>query len=571
MAFLGRPVHDGAQLEGGPLAFIGRPGKAILRVLIGRPGKAILLVFIIAMASVAAAAPPEAKYFYPAGAARGASADVTAAGNFADWPASAWVNRPGITIMPAADKGKLSVSVAEDAVPGIYWVRLYTAAGSAAPLPFIVGTLPEVNEQEPNDFPAKAQALPSSIGTINGRLEKRGDVDTFAVSLTKGQTLVAAVTAHETLGSPMDSVLQIVSPRGSVLEQNDDERGLDSVLAFTAPADGVYLARIFAFPAAPDASVSFAGGETFVYRLTLTTGGFLDGALPLAVSRTQPTELTAYGWGLMEPDAKRTIAPQSDATTFDLFAPQWAGAMSLPVVEYRSLVEAEPNDAAQPQAIEGPLAISGQIGEPRDLDAFRFHLAKGQAWQFNVESRRLGYPLDAVLELFDAMGKSIARADDAGQQPDAELSFTAPADGDFTLVVSDLYGDGGPRFFYRLSLAPQEPDFALTVAEHAYVFMPDKPLEIPVTIDRRHGFAGEIDVQVDGLPPGVTAAAVKSLASGDMAKSVKVVLSGTSPAFSGPIHITGVSSPPVSRSHRAEAKLPAAAHLSDLWLTVANK
>lgn len=525
----------------------------------------------MALAAAAGAAPPEAKYFFPAGAARGASTDVTAAGNFADWPANAWVNRPGLTVSSAAEKGKFSISVSEDAVPGIYWVRLHTAAGSAAPLPFIVGTLPELNEQEPNDQPTKAQTLPNSACTINGRLEKRGDVDTFAVSLAKGQTLVAAVAAHETLGSPMDSVLQIVSSRGSVLEQNDDERGLDSVLTFTAPADGVYLARIFAFPAAPDASISFAGGETFVYRLTLTTSGFLDAALPLAISRTQPTELTASGWGLVEADARRTIAPQTEAAAFDLFAPQWAGAISLPVVDGRSLVEVEPNDAAHPQAVEAPLTISGRIEERGDCDAFRLHLAKGRAWQFKVESRQLGYPLDALLELFDASGKSIARADDAGQQTDAELSFTAPADGDYTLVVSDLFRHGGQRYFYRLSLAPQEPDFALSVAEHAYVFTPEKPLEIPVTIDRRHGVAGEIDLQVDGLPAGVTAAAVKSLGSGDTAKAVKVVLSGTSPEFSGPIHITGVSSAPVSRAHRAEAKLPAGAHFSDLWLTVTNK
>jgi hypothetical protein len=521
-------------------------------------------------ATVATAAPPEAKYLYPAGAARGGSVEVTAAGNFAAWPVSAWVNRPGITVVPAADKGKFAVSVAEDAVPGVYWVRLYNGEGSAAPLPFIVGTLPELSEQEPNDLPAKAQSLPNATSTINGRLEKRGDVDTFALSLSQGQTLVAAVSAHETLGSPMDAVLQVVSPRGGVLEQNDDERGLDPVLTFTAPAAGVYLLRTFAFPAAPDASISYAGGEAFVYRLTLTTGGFLDGALPLALSRTQPTELTAYGWNLADPDAKRTVAPQT-AATFELFAPDWAGALTLPVVEYRSLVEIEPNDAARPQVVEAPLMISGRIGERRDRDAFRFPLTKGQAWQFKVESRQLGYPLDAVLELFDASGKSLARADDAGQAPDAELSFTAPADGDYTLVVADLYEHGGPRYFYRLSIAPVEPDFALSVPEHSYVFTPEKPLEIPITIDRQHGFAGEIDIQVEGLPAGVTAAPAKSAASGDTAKSVKLVLSGTSAAFSGPIRIVGVSAAPSSRSRRAEAKLPAAAHLSDLWLTIGNK
>ncbi|HVX15550.1 MAG TPA: PPC domain-containing protein [Pirellulales bacterium] len=201
---------------------------------------------------VAAAAPPDVKYLYPAGATRGTTVEVVAGGNAGDGPAQAWVSRSGMHVAPVADKkGTFSIAVSPDAPPGLYWVRIHNAEGAAAPVPFVVDTLPNVNEQEPNDTVAKAQSITTPGCTVNGRLEKRGDVDVFAVSLKQNQTLVAAVTANGTLGSPMDSVLQVVMPRGSVLDQNDDERGLDSLLAFEAPADGTYLVRIFAFPAAP--------------------------------------------------------------------------------------------------------------------------------------------------------------------------------------------------------------------------------------------------------------------------------------------------------------------------------
>ncbi|HEX5446624.1 MAG TPA: PPC domain-containing protein [Pirellulales bacterium] len=493
---------------------------------------------------------------------------VAAGGNTGGWPAQVWVNRPGVQAAAAEEKGKLSVTVAADAPPGVYWLRIYNAEGAAAPLPFIVGTLSETNEQEPNDSPKKPQTLPGPTCVVNGRLEKRGDVDTFAVSLTKGQTLLTSVTAHETLGSPMDAVLQIVSPRGSVLAQSDDERGLDPLLPFTAPADGVYLVRIFSFPATPNASISFAGGEAFIYRLTLTTGGFIDGALPLSVSRGSRTELTAYGWNLAEAERRQFVEPPADAGNAELFSPQWAGALTLPAVPHRSLVEAEPNDSGHPQSVELPAALSGRIGEPRDQDALRFHLAKGQAWQFKLESRALGYPLDAVLELFDASGKSLVRADDAGKHPDAEMKYTAGGDGDYTLVVSDLYGHGGPRYFYLLTMAPLEADFALAAPQHAYAVAVGKPLEIPVTIDRRQSFAGEIDLQVLGLPEGVTVSPAKSLAQGDTAKTVKLVLTATAGPFSGAIRIAGKSTEGGERSRLAESTVPAGAHLSDFWLTV---
>lgn len=511
---------------------------------------------------------PEAKYLFPAGAARGTTVEVAGGGNLGNWPAQAWVNRADVTVTAAADKGKFSVTVMPDAAPGLRWIRIYNAEGTSAPLPFVVGTLPEVNEQEPNDSPKKPQALPGPTCVVDGRLEKRGDVDTFAVSLAKDQTVVAAVTANETLGSPMDAVLQIVSPRGSVLAQNDDECGLDPLLAFTVPADGVYLVRLFAFPSTPDASISFAGGEAFIYRLTVTTGGFIDGALPLAVSRSSLTEAQAYGWNLAEAEKHRMIEPPADATVVDFFLPQWANALTLPVVPYRTAVEAEPNDAAHPQTVEVPVNVSGRIAESHDKDAFRFQLLKGQTWQFKLESRSLGYPLDAVLELFDASGKSLVRADDSGKDPDSDLKYTAGADGEYTLVVSDLYGHGGSRYFYRVSIAPLEPDFAITVSQHAYVASVGKPLEISLTIDRRQNFAGEIDIQVVGLAETVTAMPAKSIAKSDTEKTMKLVLTATAAPYSGPIRIVGKSAEPTERSRTAEAAVPADAHVSDLWLTV---
>jgi hypothetical protein len=527
-----------------------------------------MLVVQIYFSSIATAAVPDAKYLFPAGAARGTTVEVAAGGNLGGWPLQTWVNRPGVTFTATEEKGKFSVAVAPEAAPGVYSIRIYNAEGTAAPLPFIVGTLPEINELEPNDSPAKAQSLPGSLHTINGRLEKRGDVDLFAVSLTKGQTLVAAVTANETLSSPMDAVVQVVSLRGSVLMQNDDERGLDPLLAFTAPADGVYLLRLFAFPATPDASISFAGGESFVYRLTVTTGGYLDGALPLAVSRVGAMNVEACGWNLADADRWRTVEAAIDEPAVELFSPQWAGSISLPVVDSPCLLEAEPNDPARPQPLELPVIVSGRIDAAGDRDSFRLHLAKGQTWHLKLESGSLGYPLDSVLKVVDHSGKTVATGDDTGKSVDSELNFVAPADGDYTVVVADLYDHGGPRYLYRLSISPLEADFALSVSQHAFTLQAGKSLEIPVTIERRQNFAGDIEIQAMGLPEGITLSPVRSIAKDETAKTVKLTVTSMAGEFSGIFRIAGRSAEPVSRSHLAETPLSSGHSVNDLWLTV---
>src|SRR5690606_16039492 len=113
-----------------------------------------------------------------------------------------------------------------------------------------------------------------------------------------GQVLVVALEGARRLGSPMDGVLQIVSSDGFVLQQQDDSPGLDPLLVFEAPEDGRYVVRAFAFPATATASISFAGGEDYIYRLTLTTEGALDFTLPLAIGREQLGLVEGFGWNL---------------------------------------------------------------------------------------------------------------------------------------------------------------------------------------------------------------------------------------------------------------------------------
>ncbi len=525
------------------------------------------LVFLAASA-VAQAAPPTVNYLFPAGGQRGQTVEITAAGNFANWPAQGWVSRPGVTVSAAKDKGKFSAVIAADAAPGLYWLRFYDAEGAAPPQPFLVGTLPELNEQEPNDSPQKAQTLSGVSVTVNGQLQKRGDVDVFAVGLTQGQTLVAAIEAHRTLGSPVDAVLQIVSPQGAVLAQNDDEREIDPLLAFVAPATGNYLVRVFGFPAAPDTSISLAGAESYVYRLSIVASGFLDAAFPLAVAKDATTAVELVGWNLPEAAKILQVKPAAGADFVDVFEPSLAESLSLPVEPHPSLVEVEPNSLQQSQIVSLPATITGRIGERRDRDAYRFTAKKGETLKFQVESRALGYPLDAVLELFNATGGApVARADDAGNKADAELTYAIPADGEYRIVVSDLYQHFGLRFVYRLRAGAATSDFRLTVDNHAFTIAAGKPLEIPIKIERQQNFAGEITFQLEGLPQGTTGAPAKSLATGDSAKSVKLIVTAGTEPFSGPIRVLGESAGPIK--HAAAAALTNRSEgTKDVWLTI---
>ena len=292
---------------------------------------------------------------------------------------------------------------------------------------------------------------------VNGRLDRRGDVDTFAVRLDQGQTLVAEIEAQRVLASPLDAVVEIVSSTGFVLARNDDDQGIDPRILFIAPQTGVYLVRTFGFPAAPDSSIALAGGDAFLYRLTVTVGGFLDYTLPLAVA--SPTQqVQPAGWNLPTEIQYLTPVALPEPNRVAVVHPRLGNMLVLPVTSHPSILAREPSEAGKPQRIELPITITGRLEKPRDRDTFRFTAHKGETIDFRIESRTLGYPLDPVLEIFDGQGKSLVRVDDSADGRDAQLAFAVPADGEYDFAVTDLHRQGGPRFVYRLTAVMARPD-----------------------------------------------------------------------------------------------------------------
>jgi hypothetical protein len=156
---------------------------------------------------------------------------------------------------------RAKVALQAPARPGLQTVHLDLGNGKTDPVPFLVSTLPQVMEQEPNDTPEQATRVTIPCG-INGRIEKPRDLDHFVFKATKGKTMRFEVHARRfgtLLRSSLDSVLEVMTPKGMVLASNDDTNGKDAAILFTPPADGDYIVRI--------RDLNSKGGPTAVYYL----------------------------------------------------------------------------------------------------------------------------------------------------------------------------------------------------------------------------------------------------------------------------------------------------------------
>lgn len=96
-----------------------------------------------------------------------------------------------------------------------------------------------------------------------------------------------------------------------------------------------------------------------------------------------------------------------------------------------------------------------------------------------------------------------AQNDDGGPgfSKDSYLTFTAPADGDYQLVVRDVTGATGP---YRLNIREPRPDFRLSVNPRNPNVPRGGTIPLTVTATRLDGYSGPIDLSFSALPKGFT-------------------------------------------------------------------
>jgi hypothetical protein len=543
----------------------------LLRAAIG------VCVGLASGATIARAAAPAVDWVYPAGGQRGTSLTVSvgakADGKIDPWPAKAWTDSPGIQFTPADANGQFSVHIAKDVPLGPHPLRIYNADGSCVPRTFIVGSHAELNEQEPNDDPRKPQVIAKLPAIINGRLDKNGDIDSFAVQAEAGKWIVAELTCHR-LGSPVDPALHLLDPDGVEIAFNHDTFGLDPLVAARATRSGRYVLEVVGFDYPPSTQVRFAGSKAAVYRLLLTTGPYARCAFPPGLRRGDKGTLRLFGWNLGAADRERTVGfdtsiASAGAARVFLGPPEIDNLIPI-LLGDDAAAEPHPNDAGA-VPLKLPATINSRIAHAGDVEHHVFTAQKGQALSFTVPSSVLDLPLDPVLTIEDSAGKQLARNDqaDGAKRP---FKWTAPADATYRLAIADRNHAGGELYVYRIEVRPEASDFAASIDAHELRLERGKSAELKVALKREGGYSGPLAVVLSGLPEGVTAA-TGGATTGAGPLTVTLAASPAAPAASGPVRVLVVAADeahPVLRaaSFDLDADSPMIGSIDHLWLTV---
>ena len=496
-----------------------------------RPAAVLAALAVPLLAAPAVCADPELHVVIPRGAQAGTTQTFSFVGKRLADAEEVLFYDPGFTvrgITPSEKKGEVdflvraAVEIAGVVPPGGHLVQVRCRNGLTEFLTVHTGTLPEFAEVEPNGDAETATRLPPDAFddagglTVTGNIESEG-LDHFAVDLDAGQVVTIEVEGLR-LGSDFnnanDPTLEVFGPDGRELAAADDtpHTAADPLLTFTAEDAGRHVLML------RHAEYKGSGRSFYRMHVALRPGAFPRprAAYPAGGPVGEPTEITLLGDAAgpftqtFVPERGRTldgtgaVLPVRDGRPMQ-------GRLPFRASPFPNVLEVEPNDRRE-DATAGaqPSAFNGILQEPGDEDWFAFEGKKGWYLRLEVFGRRLGSPIDPVLDLYGPDGKRIDGKEDTGG-PDPRFDKRLAADGTYYLRVRDHLGRGGPLFVYRLECAAPQRTPSLSPPRHGRYGQDRQRVVIPrggryatrISV-KRDGLGGTLAFEADRLPAGVS-------------------------------------------------------------------
>ena len=448
-----------------------------------------LLIFFVSISLVQAQVVPALSTVTPQGAQQGQNVEVILKGQNLDTATAVWFSGTGITAeirqetqqaavlfngtgvsgrVPTDMQLVASLTIDPNAPLGIQQLRVVTPYGVSNAQSFVVGNLPEVNENEATEKAEMSNWLELPV-TVNGVIASIDDADSFSFNLKKNARLICEVTAQR-IGSPLDSYLVLQDANGAEVANSGQGIGLDSVLDYTAMEAGKYTLYI--------RDIRYKGGNGFRYRLSVGKLPYLETIFPLGGQRGTDNTIAVTGANLQTVNAIQ-VAIDAETPTGQqaLRVKTPSGLTSNPhpfsIGSLAEIGESEPNNTAgKANAVNTPITINGKIDQSGDVDWFSFEIKEPQLLVFEVEALRLSSKLDALLTLYgaekqdmeteDAYKEQVLMVNDDASGTDARIDQNFTAAGKYSISIRDLNNQGGSAYAYRLNIRRLEPDFTLS-------------------------------------------------------------------------------------------------------------
>ncbi len=371
--------------------------------------------------------------------------------------------------LPPRNQVTVELDIAPETNVGPVKFRLLTPLGTSPEGSFVVEPYyGESVDKEPNDSADEAvEAFLPAV--LTGAISRAGDVDHFKIHARAGEEIVFLNQAAMA-GSALQPVIRILDSGMKVLAEYGYDGGrATEAFSYKFPTEGNFFVRVSDF--------ENSGRATNTYRILAGKFPVATSAFPLGLRKNAASSIRISGLGM-----PASLAAKPTATgrleTFEELRPTTPKGPAFNEVKLALGEDPEVESSAanlsvktsQPVAL--PVTINGRIAAAKSNlpteNYFKFTARKGQQVILEVNARRLGSPLDSLLEVLDAAGKpveqAVARATwetflvlrdhDSMTRGLRIQSWNSLSTGDFVMVGNEIV---------RVDEVPDGPDEDMTV------------------------------------------------------------------------------------------------------------
>ena len=386
-----------------------------------------------------------------------------------------------------SDNSKAIIELtAANAQPGIHWIRIASDKGISNALSLGVDNLIQI------PFTESIDALPVALaGDLSG-----GNILKTTFVGKASESIVVDVEGRR-IGSNIRPVLRLLNAEGVQIGFSAPQPELhgDARISTTIPTDGTYTLEMH--------DILYKGPGPGRFRLKIGNLSFADLAFPIGV---QTGRTASVKYGRTNIDSVVDISSASDTISSLPLPTTGHSTGSRPRVIFSNHAEYVENDNAT-DVPAAPVGINGRLSKNGETDSFKVLAKPGSKLRLDVVARRAGSPVDGVLVVKAANGAQIGQNDDRPGLSDPGIDITVPGDSEFiTVTLNDLLRRGGEDFIYRIEVQDiSQPQFAATIAQDRLQIPAGSTQTVIVNIARQ-GYNGDVDLEFEGLPEGVTVA-----------------------------------------------------------------
>lgn len=350
---------------------------------------------------------PEITLLEPRGVQSGAATKIKVSGKNLAGIKEVKFSTGGLSATVAQDEkgagAELTITVGAKVPRSQVEMSVVTATGESAKQKLFVDYLPQIVAPALKE-PVVLDKLPINVW---GTLASTGQQDNYRFHAQKGETIVFDLAAKRLESKMQTPRIEILDAEHKLVASNNGlDSGADPFLAFTAPRDGDYTARVL--------EITLEGSPAHVYRLTAGALPYVTGWWPLSVPANAEATIHLVGYNLTS-DTMTVKAGAEGEVKMPLDTEAYRSRVSMRVLAstMREMLEQEPNDTpdhAQPITI--PASVNGRLyvkdqPDAADADLYSFDAEKGQQLVIETRAAMLGSPADTKVEVLDAKGEPV--------------------------------------------------------------------------------------------------------------------------------------------------------------------